>query len=149
MKNIGALGEQLICNWLKSRNYDLLGQNWHCRWGEIDIIAQDQASKTICFVEVKTRSQNNWDQGGLLAINSTKQQKIIQTASAFLVTYPHLADFPCRFDVALISYLIDQDRELHKNQIDTELMSLDLGVPVIWGKYQLTIENYLQSAFEA
>ena len=149
MKDIGALGEQLTSNWLACQNYELLGQNWHCRWGEIDIIAQDKASKTIAFVEVKTRSQNNWDEGGLLAVNFTKQQKIIQTASAFLVKYPHLADFPCRFDVALISYLVHQEQDTQKHQINTKLMDLDLGRSVIFGKYRLTIEDYLQSAFEA
>ena len=115
MQDIGALGEQLIVRWLELHNCKILQQNWRCRWGEIDIIAQDGKDKTILFVEVKTRSKTNWDEDGLLAINSTKQEKIINTASLFLAKYSHLADFPCRFDAALISYIkTKQEAEVKK-----------------------------------
>ena len=61
MKDIGTLGEELVIRWL-GQSCDLLKQNWRCRWGEIDLIVRDKKEQTIIFVEVKTRSQNNWDQ---------------------------------------------------------------------------------------
>ena len=147
MQDIGALGEQLIVRWLELHNCKILQQNWHCRWGEIDIIAQDSKDKTILFVEVKTRSKNNWDEDGVLAINSTKQEKIINTASLFLAKYSQLADFPCRFDAALISYIkTKQEAEVKKIE---QLQDFDLGMPVEIASYQLTIKKYIQSAFEA
>lgn len=92
MKAIGTLGEQLVARWLQLKNYQLLAYNWHCRWGEIDLIARDRTSGAIAFVEVKTRSTNNWDADGSLAINPSKQQKLIQTADLFLAKQPLLAE---------------------------------------------------------
>ena len=153
MKKIGALGEELVCRWLELQNYSLLQQNWRCRWGEIDIIAQNRDSKTLAFVEVKTRSRNNWDEGGLLAVNATKQEKIIQTASMFLAKYPQLAELPCRFDVALVSYgnlsLRRQYAKKRETKLDSKKVAqITIGEAVIVGQYELTIENYIQSAFE-
>ena len=149
MKEIGMLGESLVGRWLELENYLLLEQNWRCRWGEIDIIAQNKSSKAIAFVEVKTRSQNNWDENGLLSVNLTKQEKIIKTAYFFLARYPHLSELPCRFDVALVSckkYLAQR----HENKIMnvTEISQLTIGQTVILKQYRLAIENYLKSAFE-
>ena len=149
MREIGALGEKLVSRWLELENYHLLEQNWRCRWGEIDIVAQDEVSKAIAFVEVKTRSSNNWDENGMLAVNLTKQEKIIQTAYCFLARYPQLSELPCRFDVAAVSckkYLAQK----HENKIKnlTEISQLTIGQTVILQQYQLTIKNYLKSAFE-
>ena len=153
MQKIGILGEKIVGKWLESQNYGLLQQNWRCRWGEIDIIAQSKVSKTIAFVEVKTRSKNNWDEGGLLAIDAVKQEKIIKTASLFLARYPQFAEFPCRFDVALVSYkslsLRRKDAEKRETKRDDEEVARpSLGKPVAIEQYHLTIESYLQSAFE-
>ena len=147
MRQIGALGEQLIGRSLQLQNYALLSQNWHCRWGEIDLIAQDKATKMIAFIEVKTRSDRNWDENGLLAINSLKQQKLWQTASLYLSQNPHLAELPCRFDVGLVSYQVCQ-QDLNSNLTLQEINQLQINQPVIINHYRLTIKNYLQAAFD-
>ena len=148
MNQVGSLGEQLTKRWLQLQNYELLEQNWRCRWGEIDLIAWDKASSAIAFVEVKTRSHYNWDEDGLRAIDSIKQQKIIQTASLYLAKHPQLAELPCRFDVALVRYrkLSEPvDRSLINFQ---QITRLNLGQPVVCDLYQLILANYLQSAFD-
>lgn len=148
MKKVGTLGEQLTERWLQLQNYVLLEQNWRCRWGEIDIIAWDKVSLEIAFIEVKTRNYRNWDEDGLGAIDSVKQQKIVQTASLYLAKHPQLAEFPCRFDVALVRY-----RKLNE-PIDYSLANfqhitrLNLGQAVVFDRYQLVLANYLQSAFD-
>ncbi|WP_319422866.1 YraN family protein [Pleurocapsa sp. FMAR1] len=174
MKEIGIWGEKLVGRWLQIQDYELLQQNWRCRWGEIDLIAQERVSKAIAFVEVKTRSKNNWDENGLLAIDSAKQEKIIKTASLFLAKYPQLAELPCRFDVALVSYqkclalrgqtprrrqaqtkaLDARNADLaegakERKKIDVkEIARLTIGQAVDIEQWQVTIENYLQSAFD-
>ena len=154
MKEIGIWGEKLVGRWLQIQDYELLQQNWRCRWGEIDLIAQDRVSKAIAFVEVKTRSKNNWDENGLLAIDSAKQEKIIKTASLFLAEYSQLAELPCRFDVALVSYkkcLAQRYKgaKESKTKIDVkEIARLTIGQAVNIEQWQITIENYLQSAFD-
>ena len=147
MNKIGDLGEQLVGRWLQLQNYELLEHNWRCRWGEIDLIAQDRLTKEIAFVEVKTRSQRNWDEDGLLAINAAKQQKLRQTASLFLARFTHLADLPCRFDVGLVGYQ-NCKQNLDSSLVLQELNGLELGQVITLNRYRLTIKNYLQSAFE-
>ena len=51
---LGRWGEDLAVRHLEASGYEVLSRNWRCREGEIDIVAR--AGRTICFVEVKTRS---------------------------------------------------------------------------------------------
>ena len=148
MQNIGSLGENLVASWLKAQDYQLLHRNWHCRWGEIDLIAKDISTATLIFVEVKTRSHNNWDEFGLLSITPRKQQKIAKTASLFLARNLELAEFFCRFDVALVSYQTCQNQE--NASIDTSTSDrTTIGKSVISPQgYQLTLRTYLESAFD-
>ena len=148
MKKVGSLGEQLTKRWLQLQNYELLEQNWRCRWGEIDLIVWDKASSAIAFVEVKTRSRYNWDEDGFSAIDSIKQQKIVQTASLYLAKHPQLAELPCRFDVALVRYS-KLSEPVDPSSIDfQQITQLNLGQPVVCDRYQLVLANYLRSAFD-
>lgn len=111
-------------------------------------------SPLLAFIEVKTRSQNNWDAGGLLAITPKKQAKLRQTAQCFLTTYPDLAQYPCRFDVALVSYHKLGKSGLPKSSIRIEAlcslssMAIELGQSITIGNYQLLLQEYLPSAFD-
>ena len=147
--NIGDLGEKLVSRWLQLQDYEILQQNWRCRWGEIDLIAQN-TSEVIAFVEVKTRSVNNWDVNGLLAITTTKQQKLLKTASLFLAAHPHLADFPCRFDVALVRYYspITASKNQFKNFDLTQVHQIEIDLPIAIANAQLTLKEYIQNAFD-
>jgi putative endonuclease len=99
-KQIGDRGEILVAQLLQNNGWQILETQWRCRWGELDLIACDR--QWLLFVEVKTRSDHNWDAGGSLAITPKKQIKIIKAASIFLGQNPHLAQLACRFDVALV-----------------------------------------------
>ena len=52
---IGKYGEDLACEFLKSRGYKIIERNFRIRGGEIDVVAKDGI--TLVYVEVKTRSQ--------------------------------------------------------------------------------------------
>ena len=62
---IGALGEQLAVDHLTSLGLRVLTRNWRCRYGELDVIAADDAARTVVFVEVKTRTSDQF--GGVSA----------------------------------------------------------------------------------
>ncbi|MEO1378518.1 MAG: YraN family protein [Cyanobacteria bacterium J06635_10] len=135
--DIGALGEDLVTQWLESTNWIILHRRWHCRWGEIDIIAEreDDSGTCLAFVEVKTRSVGNWDAGGKMAIALPKQAKLCRTAAMFLTKFPEKADYYCRFDVAIVCC---QRKITQKNSIAT------LSTPELY----LTLQEYIRAAFE-
>lgn len=192
--SVGELGEQLVAEWLQVHNWVILHHRWRCRWGEIDLIAQQSGNGTggiettntehepasikiqgihsrqsphhfvtpspvLAFVEVKTRSPRNWDADGLLAITPQKQTKLWQAAQLFLSQSPGLANFPCRFDVALVScqrvcqrsnsespdHLSSSSETMGKTIASS---SMQLGQPLFRAGYRLILQDYIQSAFD-
>ena len=94
-RSVGTWGEAQVANYLRKNMYRLVAHSYHCRFGEIDLIAMD--GKTLCFVEVKTRSNLSM---GLPReyVNAAKQERIRKTA-LFYLSEKEL-DCPMRFDVA-------------------------------------------------
>ena len=148
MTKIGELGEKLVAKWLETEGWLILHRRWRCRWGEIDIIAQQPSSAMLTFVEVKTRSSGNWDENGLLAINAQKRQKIVQTATVFLAKYPNLVELTCRFDVALVAY-----RKIPLNSSSSSVKDIcqssdQLSKISLESGYELVLKHYLDAAFD-
>lgn len=96
-KEIGYIGEQTVCDYLRNNGYEILKRNFTVKGGEIDIIAKK--NDTVCFVEVKTRKQGALSSGEQ-ALTSAKRKHIIYAAKRYLLT---LTSVPkCRFDVAVV-----------------------------------------------
>jgi putative endonuclease len=144
--DIGDLGEDLVAQWLESTGWLILHRRFFCRWGEIDIIAQydDKVTQnsTLAFVEVKTRSSDNWDLGGKSAINAKKQAKLWRTAEVFLAKYPDKADYPCRFDVAIV--FCQKVRKKLSGEISTQKVLASSLV----ADYELQLQEYIPAAFD-
>ncbi len=81
-KLVGRWGEQTAAEYLKKKRYSIVGLNYSCRFGEIDIIAKNK--KYIVFAEVKLRKDDAFAQAREFVTRS-KQEKIIKTASMWLV----------------------------------------------------------------
>ncbi len=95
--NAGLAAEKLAADYLVQHGMKMLEQNYHCRFGEIDLIMLDH--KTKVFVEVRLRTNPAFG-GAATSITLAKQQKIIATAQHYLQQH---ADCPCRFDVIVMS----------------------------------------------
>jgi putative endonuclease len=96
---VGREGEALAAAYLKKKGYRILKKNYHCPLGEIDIIAMD--CKTICFIEVKTRSTSQYDRPEV-AVHKSKQQRLSKLALWFLKEN-RLLNARARFDVVAIT----------------------------------------------
>ena len=95
-KAAGDRGEAEVARYLRKKGYTLLASQWRCRFGELDLVAQDKRG-TVCFVEVKLRSTGSI---GLPRefVDTRKQERLRTAAAAYLST--HDIDAPARFDVA-------------------------------------------------
>ena len=100
---LGIQGEDLVAQHLQNQGHQIIAKRWQCPWSDLDLVARDRTH--LIFIEVKTRSSNNWDQDGLLALSPRKQTRLSQAANHFLGTYdPEYNQLPCRFDVALVRH---------------------------------------------
>ncbi len=106
-KTIGDYGEKFAVKYLKQNGYKILERNYKTRFCEIDIIAKD--GDTLCFVEVKTRSNTDY---GLPceSVGYRKRSKIISGASYYVSS--KMLDVAVRFDVAEV-YL--KEKGIFKN----------------------------------
>ncbi len=116
--DLGKLGEEQAVVRLKKEGYRVLARNYRNTFGEIDIIAQD--GKTLCFVEVRTRTKE-WHGHPFESISAIKQKKIIRAAQAYLVQ-EGTEDTEARFDVVAV---VPQEAggftvELIKNAFEVE-----------------------------
>ena len=94
----GEDAELACCHHLKKQGLKLVAMNFHCRYGEIDIIMLDK--KTLVFVEVRFRKNNHFG-GGLESITTGKQNKLRKTAELYLQKHSQYEN--ARFDVVSMS----------------------------------------------
>ena len=79
---LGALGEQIAVEHLQRLGLRIIARNWRCRYGELDVIADDGAG-TIVFVEVKTRTGDGF--GGVeQAVTPLKVRRLRRLAGLWL-----------------------------------------------------------------
>ena len=87
----GAWGENAAAEWLVSRGWHILERNYRTRFGELDIIAENE--RFLVFFEVKTR-RNARFAAACEAVTPAKQARLIAAAEAWLP-----AEKQPRFDV--------------------------------------------------
>ncbi len=122
-RRVGELGENLAARFLVKNGYRLVLANFKIPigrnsrgvsvTGEIDLIAFD--SETLCFVEVKTRSSDDFA-APIAAVDVRKQRQITRTARMYRKTF-RLEQMKFRYDV--VSIVLKKDAkpkiEIFKN----------------------------------
>lgn len=104
---IGKWGEQTASEYLEKNGYSILFRNWHCEYGELDIIGKKQ--DTLVFFEVKTRTgiQYGWPEE---SITPTKQEHLLNCAELFLNSFPEYSELNWQIDVVAILVNIKDNR---------------------------------------
>ena len=112
-REIGTQFEQRAADYLKKNGYIILDQNFRCKTGEIDLIAENEGY--LCFIEVKYRStlKNGFPSE---AITPWKIRRITRTAQFYMLLKQLPQDTPCRFDAVVI---LEHEISLIKNAFDT------------------------------
>lgn len=100
-QTLGQWAEQEAKSQLEQSGFRTLVQNFHSRFGEIDLIVIRE--DLLLFVEVKARSQSAWGYAHEV-IPYTKQLKIYKTALVFLQKFPECQQYFLRFDVVCFDF---------------------------------------------
>lgn len=106
-KETGDKAERLAEKFLLGKGMRCIERNYHCRFGEIDLILQEDGrdpsqEKTLVFVEVRLRKNNHFG-GAAASIGTGKQRRVIAAAQHYLSGIRALP--PCRFDAVLLNDL--------------------------------------------
>lgn len=92
---LGRWGEDRVADWLRERGWLVIGSNWRCRFGEIDLIAIND--KYIIFTEVKLRKDAGFAPARAF-VDGKKQKRLRISAQLYLLEHP--TQLQPRFDVA-------------------------------------------------
>ncbi len=89
----GDFAERTAEKYLRQQGLKLVERNFNSRYGEIDLIMQDQ--QILVFVEVRSRNNDRFG-SALETIDNRKQAKLARTAALYISK--HKIDANCRFD---------------------------------------------------
>ena len=92
----GQAAESIALEYLQQHSLKLLRKNFHSRFGEIDLIMQD--NDTLIFVEVRQRSSGISD--AIASICPSKQRKLVKAAQYYLLNIGY--EVACRFDAVVM-----------------------------------------------
>ncbi len=98
----GKRGEKIAIDYLVSKGYKILEENWRFKRAEIDIIAKDKEGVLI-FIEVKTRSYTFFGEPEVF-VDEKKKKLLLDAASQYMKTINY--EWAIRFDI--IGIVIDK-----------------------------------------
>jgi Holliday junction resolvase-like predicted endonuclease len=135
-RQIGDLGEDIACKYLKRKGFRILDRNYLRKWGEIDIVAEK--GSITSFIEVKTVSRESSKGGSLPVGRQGSRVTSIQKTAFRPEDNVHPAKLK-RLYRAIQTYLLDNKvAESKEWRIDVACVYLD--IPAKRAKVEL-IEN--------
>lgn len=103
---IGKIGEDIACQYLKNKGHTIIDRNYREPWGEIDIISRSP-DKTLIFVEVKTmRGSEQSELKPEDNLTGSKLQKLKKTAQLYTGANPEQINPKKGWQIDLIAITI-------------------------------------------
>ena len=124
-KALGNKGEAFAAEYYRKLGFTVTAQNFTCRGGEIDIIAEN--GEYIIFVEVKTRSSNSL-YSPAEAVDFKKQKRLTVAAMKYLSE--NETEKQPQFDV--FEVYTTNERIYKVNRIENAFEAVDFG-----GRYDI------------
>lgn len=106
--DLGRAGEEMAAAYLIRAGLEIVERNWHCRHGELDLVATEEAPdfvqggapvRWLVAVEVRIRRGARFGTA-LESVTPAKQQKLRLTAESYV--HAHQWQGPWRIDVVAI-----------------------------------------------
>ena len=101
----GQIGENAAADVLRAKGYRIMRQNYRCRYGEIDIIAERDGD--VSFVEVKTRQSFRFGRP-CEAVTDEKKKHMKRAAFCFLDEMKEKGHVPRRYGFTIMEIVVNQ-----------------------------------------
>lgn len=118
-KELGAIGEKLAKDFLKKKGYRIRETNFHCREGEIDIVAQKK--DCLVFVEVRTKTSAGFGSPEE-SVTSAKKERLIASALVYLNSHQ---DLPSLWRIDFVAVELDQNGKATRIELIENAISYD------------------------
>jgi putative endonuclease len=99
----GRIAERLAAEYLAAHGFQIIGTNWRCPEGEIDIICRN--NDNLVFVEVRAKSTPDFGSPAE-SVSLRKRKKLIAAAQSYLST---LAEEPAEWRIDFIGIEFGDD----------------------------------------
>lgn len=108
-QQIGQIGEDIACQFLKDKGYEIVERNFKNKWGEIDIIAQKNNVFHFCEVKTIHKRKNYLPED---EITGKKKQQLWKMAQIWLEHNKVPPETPSQIDIIAIE-LTNQGPEIN------------------------------------
>ncbi len=120
----GKKGEEFAAEYYRKKGFTVTEMNFHSRYGEIDVIAENDTCIVFCEVKTRTGTRINPRE----AVDTKKQQRLTLTALKYLGE--NGSEKMLRFDVCEV--WMNEDRIYRFNNIENAFEVVDFS-----GRYDL------------
>lgn len=103
-RSLGERGEQIAVQHLEANGYTIIERNWHCPFGELDIIAKQ--ADVLVFVEVRSRKMESPYESldeALASVIGRKRDRLIRAAHAYVEAH-EIFEQEWRLDVIAVGF---------------------------------------------
>ncbi|OHA88647.1 MAG: hypothetical protein A3C70_03555 [Candidatus Zambryskibacteria bacterium RIFCSPHIGHO2_02_FULL_43_14] len=110
-RKLGDIGENVACEFLKRRGFEIIERNYLRKWGEIDIVAKK--NNTIRFIEVKSVSHVTEGYRPEDNMHPWKLKRLSRTMQTYLLE----KELDCDWQLDLVTIKIDQENRKARIEI--------------------------------